>query len=155
MQYRDDDINVYTCVEDFRRIHRVFQKHNRVHTVACEMRDLWENKALFWMLLTDPLIDVELHGWTHADYSKMPLEDIVCDFRKAIKYWEENAKRMLAVETLLELKRITTYCATWNRSSQEVENACKVLGLKLHLGDCKWMFHWWSTTPEEAEQMLK
>lgn len=155
IDYRDDDINVYTCVEDFRRIHRVFQKHGRIHTVACEMRDLWENKALFWMLLTDPLINVELHGWTHDSYECWLVEQIVDDMRKSVDYWNMHAKRMLGTHDLPPLKRITTYCAKWNRTSPGIEEACRRLGLSVHLGDCKWQFHWWSTTPAEVEERLQ
>lgn len=155
--YRDDDINYLTCVEELKRIHEPFKRHNKIHTVACEMMNLWDNKSLFWFLLTDPHINVELHGWTHKPYYMMLPQDIFKDFTRAISYWEINAKRMLGVTELPELKKITTYCATWNKSSQNVEDICKLLNLKLSTnnGDCAWMFHYWATTPQEVEEKLR
>ncbi len=154
---RDDDINVYTCVEEFRRIHSVFQKHNRIHTVVCEMNRLWENKSLFWLLLTDPLINVELHGLEHTDYSITGDHIMRHDLWMAIDYWETNAKRMLGVNELSSLKTITTFFPPWNKIAPYTESVCKELNLRLSYKqeDCKWMFHWWATTPEEVEMRLR
>ena len=154
--YRDDDVNYLTNVDELRRIHAPFVKHNKVHTVACEMYRLWENKSLFWFLLTDPLISVELHGWQHKPYHSMYADTIRADFLTAIEYWTTHSKRMLATSELPELKKITTYCATWNKTSKEVEEVCKELGLKISTnnGDCAWMFHYWSTNPRQVEEMI-
>ena len=154
--YRDDDINYLTNLDELKRIHEPFTRHNKIHTVACEMYRLWENKSLFWFLLTDPHISVELHGWTHVPYYEMLPNLIFNDFRAAIEYWSENAKRMLGVSELPDLKRITTYCATWNKTSLHVKTVCDLLGLKISLndGDCAWMFHYWSATPKQVEEMI-
>lgn len=155
IDYRDDDINVHTCITSFMRIHSVFQRFGRIHTVACEMKDLWANKELFWLLLTDPLINVELHGWTHEDYASWPAGGIMRHFQHAIDYWNENALRMAGLAALPPLKTITTYCPTWNRVTPAVEEACRELGLVIDRGTAKWQFHYWSTTAKEAEEQLR
>ena len=155
--YRDDDINYLTSVDELRRIHAPFKRHNKIHTVACEMYRLWENKSLFWFLLTDEHINVELHGWQHNPHYMMLPNVIYEEFKKSIDYWEGHAKRMLLVSELPELKRITTYCATWNKSSKNIEEICKLMNLKLSTnnGDCAWMFHYWETTPNQVEEKLR
>ena len=157
--YRDDDINVHTALSDILPIHEVFRRHNRLHTVACEMKDLWLNKALFWFLLKDPLINVELHGWTHEPYSTWDVAAIVEELARARLYWHTHATRMLGcdLESLPPTKRISVFFPPWNRVSASLEAACAQLGLRRSYKpeDCKFMFHFWSTTPREVEEALQ
>ena len=155
--YRDDDINVYTCVDELKRIHEPFIRHNKIHTVACEMKDLWCNKGLFWFLVTDPNINVELHGWTHEDYSVWDKISLRRELAKARAYWEYNSCRILGRMPFSDLKRITTFFPPWNRVSPNLVDVCNELKLKLSYKteDCKWMFHYWSTTVKEVEEMTR
>ena len=156
--YRDDDINYLTSPDELKRIHEPFKRRNKIHTVACEMYRLWENKSLFWFLLTDEHINIELHGWTHAHYYAMLPQDIFKEFQKALLYYNEHAKRMLGVSELPELKKITTHCATWNKTSSNLVGVCNALNLKLNSnepGQCDWMFHYWATNPKQVEEKLQ
>lgn len=153
--YRDDDINYLTCVEELKRIHAPFKKHNKPHTVAVEMYRLWENKSLIWFLLTDEHINVELHGWRHDPYHVMTEEKVYEELKYAKEYWENHARRMLATDELPLFKRITTYCACWNKTSEAVEKACQRLGLNVCTAkNIAWMFHYWSTNPEQVEHYI-
>ncbi len=158
--YRDDDINVYTSVGEFHEIHKVFRKYKRMHTIACEMRNLWYNKGLFWYILQDPLINVELHGWTHERYKNHDLGPLMNELRMARDYWNQHAARMLgktSVDELPETKKITTFFPPWNQVSSNIEEACKLLKLRLSYKDedCHWMFHFWATTPKEVAEKLQ
>lgn len=158
--YRDDDINVYTSADELKRIHEPFRKKNRVHTVACEMKDLWCNKSLFWFLLNDPFINVELHGWIHEDYTDYKDSgNLYEELFKAKEYWEINATRMLAckLEDLSLLNQITTFFPPWNKVSDTIFKVCRELGLRVSYKqeDCHWMFHYWATTVQEVEQMIQ
>ena len=157
--YRDDDINVYTNVDELKRIHVPFQKYNKLHTVACEMRKLWYNKSLFWFLLKDPLINVELHGWQHEKLIHKDLDFILKMLNQSIAYWNENASRMLGIEIkdLPDTKKITTFFPPWNQVSSNIEEACRRLKLTLSYKDldCYWMFHYWATTPKEFEEQIR
>lgn len=158
MFYRDDDINVYTSVDELKRIHEPFVKHNKIHTVACEMKDLWYNKGLFWFLLTDPHINVELHGWQHEKYATWHDKDqLFLELNQAQLYWEDNAMRMLAIDKLSDLKRITTFFPPWNKVSLNLRTVIDRMRLKLSYEDkdCHWMFHYWSTTPKEVEEQIR
>ena len=157
--YRDDDINYLTSVEEFHKIHKVFRKFNKVHTIACEMKNLWCNKGLFWYILNDPLVNVELHGWTHRKLVNTALGPLIDELKGAIDYWNENASRMLGkkLEDLPETNRITTFFPPWNEVSTNIEEACKRLKLRLSYKDedCRWMFHFWCTTPKEVAEKLQ
>jgi len=157
--YRDDDINVYTSADELKRIHAPFQKHNKIHTVACEMKDLWYNKSLFWFLLNDPLINVELHGWTHENLMNMDLYNVMGMMKTSRDYWHENAARMLScnVFNLPDIKKITTFFPPWNQVTPNIEEACRKLKLRLSYkdSDCHWMFHYWATTPKEVEEHIR
>ena len=154
--YRDDDINYLTCSDELKRIHEPFRKYNKIHTVACEMYQLWENKSLFYFLVSDPLINVELHGWRHEPYYNWTIENIYEDFKRSIEYWDSHTKRLLGIKELTPLKTISTWMATWNRSSDNCKTACDKLGLKVNTGEnCTWQFHYWSTIPREVEEKLQ
>ena len=155
MFYRDDDINVYTSADELKRIHEPFREKRRIHTVACEMKDLWCNKSLFWFLLNDPFIDVELHGWTHQPYSEWKTEELYQELKKAKEYWETNAMRMLGQLTLS--KEITTFFPPWNKVSDSIFEACRRLEIKVSYKseDCHWMFHYWATTQQEVREQIQ
>jgi hypothetical protein len=153
MIYRDDDCNVYTDFYLFRKLHEAFIAEGKTHTVACIMKDLWQNHAVFYYLITAPNLDVELHGWEHKDYSQMSKEECLEDLIKALDYYKENSSRMLKTdyEALPDIKKITTFYAPWNKRGEGIVSACDDLGLKFcDVKQGEWegkpitSFHWWS-----------
>lgn len=144
--YRDDDVSVYTCPMEFKKLHQKFIDKKQVHTVAVLMKDLWENHSLFYYLATAPYLDVQLHGWEHKDYSILSYEECYFDLKKSLDYWEENSTRMTK-----QCKPITTFFAPWNREGEGIKQACKDLGLKfcntkkgIWEGKEIKSFHYWS-----------
>jgi peptidoglycan/xylan/chitin deacetylase (PgdA/CDA1 family) len=109
-------------------VHDLFKKHNRVHRVAVEFQDLWRNKEVWYMVVTEPLIDVALHGWTHNFYYKMPYDEIMTDFKKSLDYWEEYVTRGFGKD---KVKPIKIHHPVWNKVSTELERACRDLGLEI------------------------
>jgi len=124
MIYRDDDVSMYTCAYAFKTLHEKFIQHDKVHTVALIMKDLWQNHALFWYLATAPNLEIGLHGWEHKDYSTLSYEECFSDLKRSLEYWIENSTRMTK-----RCKPITTFFAPWNRESENIKKACADLGL--------------------------
>ena len=122
---RDDDINVYTDAFEFKRLHQQFIDKKTEHTVAVVMKDIWENHALFWYLVTAPYLTIGLHGWEHKDYSLCSYEENYADLSKSMQYWYENSYRMTGIS-----KHIDTFFAPWNKESDSIRKACADLGLK-------------------------
>ncbi|MHA1167865.1 MAG: polysaccharide deacetylase family protein [Candidatus Hodarchaeales archaeon] len=122
---RDDDVNVYTCIHEFKKLHQRFIEAGKVHTVAVIMKDLWENHSIFYYLATAPLLEIGLHGWEHKDYSQLSYNECYEDVKKALNYWEENTSRMVG-----KTKKITTFFAPWNREGESIKKACEDLGLR-------------------------
>ena len=143
---RDDDPNVYTDAHLFRELHEQFIARGVEHTAAVLMKDLWQNHALFWYLATAPLLNIGLHGWEHKDYSQLPYVDCAVAIMDSLRYWNDNATRMVGYA-----KPITTFFAPWNRSSEQIREACANYGLKfcdVHSGEWEGRtvrsFHWWN-----------
>lgn len=150
---RDDDINLYTCVELFKKIHEKFIESKVEHTVAVCMKDLWQNQALFYYLNSAPYLKVELHGWEHKDYSILSYEECFGDLRKSLGYWYENSERMLGSS-----HKITTFFAPWNRESDNIRRACWDLNLKFcNVQRGEWndqeikSFHYWAYIDKELK----
>jgi len=154
MIYRDDDINYLTCADELKRIHEPFARREIVHTVAVEFYRLWENKSLFHFLVHDPFINVELHGWTHEDYSMWDERLSRGELDKAVHYWNEH--KGITPEEFGELKTITTHFPTWNRTSILLEFACDALDLHLShdRSEYAWHFHYWEVTRENVDDVL-
>lgn len=123
--FRDDDLNVYSCAESFKKLHEQFIERKLTHTVAVVMKDLWLNHGLFWYIATAPYLEVGLHGWEHKDYSTLSLEECDDDIKRSLDYWKENSIRMTG-----QLKPITTFFAPWNKESWSIRKACEDNGLK-------------------------
>ena len=101
--FRDDDISVYTDFILFKQVHEIFKQHKVNHRIAILAKDLWENKELFWYICSEPYLDVQLHGWTHRDYSKNQNIEMVFgsipdsadqEIQLSMVYLSENSKRM-------------------------------------------------------------
>lgn len=148
---RDDDVNVYTNITEFKKLHQKFIDAKKVHTIAVLMKSLWENHALFYYIATAPYLEIGLHGWVHKDYSQLDYEECYVDLRGAIHYWEGNFKRMMGVDKIPDEKTIKVFFAPWNREGKDVKNVCKALGLKFCAtpkgewdGQNIRSFHYWS-----------
>lgn len=123
--WRDDDVNYLTDAFRFRELHERFVQRGQIHTAAVLMKDLWENHALFYYLVTAPNLDIGLHGWTHKDYSKLSYEECYEDIKRSLDYWGENTQRMVG-----KTKPIGVFFAPWNKESKEIKKACEDLDLK-------------------------
>jgi len=147
MLYRDDDICKWTDLSEFKKLHETFISNKKIHICAVLFEGLADNYGLFHYLVNAPLLDIQLHGWTHRDYSKLSEIKVRLDFQRAITYWNENVTRRYGKGILDNtLKQITTYYPPWNRRSPEVEEACKRLGLRVdnRIGGQVFNFHYWS-----------
>lgn len=158
--YRDDDCNVYTDVFLFKTLHEEFIKRKEVHTVAVIMKDLWENHALFYYLVTAPYMDVELHGWEHKDYSLLTEKECREDIERALNYWMSNAIRMTGKPP----RPITTFFAPWNHEGESIKSACEYYGLKFcSVKKGEWegynvhSFHHWylELNPQDIPKLFK
>ena len=150
--YRDDDVNKYTDIGLMEEIHAPFIKYNKIHTIAVEMEDLWESKHVWYWITETPNIDVELHGWTHKDYSAMSYEDVRKDIQKSLDYWNGH--------TLMggyKEKQIKVFYPPWNRVSPILQDVCDNLGLKLdnRVGGDVYNFHWWTFRDKRREDLKK
>jgi len=148
--HRDDDPNVYTDMYLFKQLHEKFIEAKQVHTVAVIMKDLWQNHALFYYLLTAPYLEIGLHGWEHKDYSLLSYKECFADLKKSLNYWFENGIRILGSDRIPEGKNIKIFFAPWNKTSGSIELACSDLGLKFcDIRKGRWedynirSFHWW------------
>ena len=156
MIFRDDDISKFTDIGLITKIHSLFLKYNKTHTVAVEMDGLWENKAIWYWLMTAPNLYVGLHGWTHKDYSILPKEDIELDIQKSISYWNYNIER-----GKYKPKELKVFYPPWNKRSSLLEEICGKHGLRVHceVGGGTYNFHWWTFTGTEdwgkLEELLK
>jgi len=149
MMFRDDDISKFTDYYAFNKVNELFTKYRVLHTVAVEMEGIWENKIIFYMLCTDPFIDVELHGWTHRDYGKLSFKECDEDITRALDYWYSNKKRGQSgvPEASLNIKNITRFLPPWNSVGEGLKEACKKHNLIIDTRGLPevYQFHWWST----------
>lgn len=160
MIFRDDDINKYTDIGTFLKVHSLFEKYKKLHTVAVEMEGLWENKELWYILVTTPNIQIGLHGWTHLDYSKMPYNEICDSISKSLNYWKSHIIEGYGSGVYQGNKIIRTFYPPWNRVSEDLKRACAACELSLdsRTSDGVYNFHYWACIEErymkDLEQML-
>ena len=165
MIFRDDDIcftQQWTTIEKtgglsrFKMVHDLFIKYGVLHTIAVIANRLEEAKDLVYYIKSNPLIDVQLHGWDHIDYPNN--HDLV-----------ENHLKM-SIETIEKLfgKKPTTFYPPWNRTDDFLENCAKKVGLTV---SCKKIdferyiggirepnvinFHYWADEVNLLESVLK
>jgi hypothetical protein len=144
MIFRDDDINRFTDIQVFLEIHNLFIKYNKTHLCVCEMKDLWESRGLWHLLMTLPNIEIGLHCWEHIDYSVLTYEQAKENIQKCLDYFYSKRNGYTA-------KEIKIFCPPWNRVSLPLSKACFDLGLSVNDGnDGKtYNFHWWSALDKE------
>lgn len=154
--FRDDDISVTTDVDLLIRTHNLFLKHNKTHTVAIEMERLWENKEVWFFLMTAKNLRVGLHGWSHAEYWKLSAEECESDIRKSLDYWKTVTQR-----GKYNAPKITTFYPPWNKVGDGLIEACERCGLTLdaRVGGEVYNFHYWAFIDanrlSQLEQALK
>ena len=152
--WRDDDINRFTDIQVFLQIHDLFIKHKKVHTCVVEMKDLWESRGLWHLLMTLPNLDIALHCWEHIDYSVLSYEQAKADIKKCLDYYKSKINGY-------KYKEIKLFCPPWNKSTMLLSKACYELGLGVNDNtDGKtYNFHWWECMDKSGldnlEQVLK
>ena len=154
--FRDDDINRFTDIATFQKIHELFLKYNKVHTCVVEMKDLWESRGLWHLLMTLPNIEIALHCWEHMDYSIMTFEQARVEIQKALDYFAIRCNGGYG-----RVKIIKVMYPPWNRISNDLKKACDSCGLILdNRHDNEVLnFHWWeclnSAAFKDLEENLK
>lgn len=66
MIFRDDDISYRTKLENFKKVHELFEQCNVVHTIALMAKDIEKAPDLI-AFINSKNIDVQLHCWDHID----------------------------------------------------------------------------------------
>lgn len=150
--YRDDDICVTSNVTLLRQVHDLFIKHNKIHTVAVQMKDIWDNKEVWYWLMTAPNLEVGLHGWEHKDYGVMPYSEIYSDIERSINYWNTHI-----VKGKYHQKPLKKFFPPWNSSSYRLEEACEKFGLTVdtRVGGEVYNFHYWALQDKDRMKKLE
>jgi len=150
--FRDDDISVTSNIVLLRQVHDLFLKHNKIHTVAVLMDRLWENKEIWYWLMTAKNLRVGLHGWTHIDYGRNTEAATIADIRQSLAYWNSHYDRGKNVPPLID-----TFYPPWNSVSAELESACAATGLTLdaRMGGEVFNFHYWSCQDAKYMKQLE
>lgn len=150
--YRDDDISVTSNITLLMKVHELFIKHNRIHTVAVLMKDLWENKEVWYWLQTAPNLEIGLHGWDHQDYGKLDKVSLWSLLTASLEYWQ--------IRTLrggYKLRPITTFYPPWNSVSQDLMRVCNSFGLTVdsRVGGEVYNFHYWALFEDRRMKELE
>jgi hypothetical protein len=116
------------------------------------MRGLWDNKVIWYWLMTAPNLDIGLHGWIHEDISNTPIEHIRNTIQKSLDYWNFHIQR-----GKYEPKIIKVYYPPWNKSSDDLGGVCRELGLEVdnRVGGEVYNFHWWTFIDEDRFTQLE
>lgn len=157
MILRDDDPAVTTNALLFREVHELFRKYNKVHSCGVLMRNLWDNKELWYLLVEEPNIEVCLHGLDHIDYGVAPYDKIVSDIKESLEYWRVRVTRGFGAH---KVKPIKKFYPPWHSISADLERACNDCGLTLeskHLeSEGVFCFHYWEAIyPARLERIEK
>lgn len=139
--FRDDDISVTSNITLLKQVHNHFVTYNKMHTVAVLMKDLWENKEVWYWLMTAENLEIGLHGWEHSDYGKMSPDRIRRDIENSLWYWKE---RIAAGK--YPYRPIKVFYPPWNSTSQHLESVCEEFFLKVdsRVGGEVYNFHYWA-----------
>jgi peptidoglycan/xylan/chitin deacetylase (PgdA/CDA1 family) len=113
--FRDDDISYFTKLDDFVRVHEIFQRYGVIHTIAVICKDLEKNTELV-QYIQDHIkeFDIQVHCWEHTDLTAAGGDDL----------WR-------CKETLLNLFGVvaTTLYPPWNKTSDLVVSFAENAGL--------------------------
>lgn len=118
MNYRDDDVNYLTNVDEFSAFHAYFVAHRIPHTLAIECDQLDRNHALCNWIKSNRIFDVQIHGWTHKDYSKCSEEETYQDLVRCKEFiaWKFG-------------RQAKYFYPPWNIDGQEPRRAAARAGL--------------------------
>lgn len=149
--YRDDDISRFTDYRLLDKVHGLFLEYNKIHTVAVEMEGLWENKLVWFWLMTAKNLDIGLHCWRHEDYSQKSENEINRLVKQSLGYWHSNIER--GGYTPRPIKK---FYPPWNRVCPALYKVCKQYGLEVdnRVGGEVFNFHWWEFIEKERWERL-
>lgn len=150
--FRDDDISYTSNINLLMETHELFLKHDRQHLVTVQMYRLWENKEVWFWLMTAKNLAVGLHGWEHDDYSLMPEHNAAEQIKKSLDYWQTVSAR-----GGYQAPPITTFYPPWNHVSHTLDVAVRKCGLLL---DSRWRapvygFHYWELIDPARREALE
>jgi peptidoglycan/xylan/chitin deacetylase (PgdA/CDA1 family) len=150
--FRDDDISVTSNCDLLRHVHELFIKYNKTHTIAVLMKDIWENKEIWYWMMTAPNLEICLHGWDHKDYSVMNEEDIRKDLNLCLNYWEKELK-----DHKKEYIHIKKFLPPWNRVNATLIKICDEFGLEVdnRIGGLVYNFHYWCMYDQDRMKALE
>lgn len=139
--FRDDDICITSNSELIYRVHNLFIKHNKIHTIAVLMDNIWDNKEIWYWMMTAKNLEICLHGWTHTDFSKMTEQEIREDLTKCFDYWKMRLE--CHKKPYIEIKK---FLPPWNRVSDTLKKVCSEFGLEVdnRVGGEVYNFHYWA-----------
>lgn len=86
MIYRDDDINLVTNVDEFAAFHAAFVEARIPHTLGMTCHMMGENHAVNNYIKGSRLFDIQVHGWTHRDYSKCSEDETYRDLMQCVEF---------------------------------------------------------------------
>ena len=140
MIYLDYDINRYTDLYTLEKIHKLFLKYNKTHTISVIMECLWDSRGVWEWVTTTPNIEVTLHGWRHINYSEQSYVSTHFELKLAKEYWNNNRVRCAN-----RSKHLTEFYPPWNDASADVIQACVDLGMEYKdvTKGQYFTFHWW------------
>lgn len=154
MIFRDDDVSKETNLKRFKQIHELFNKYKTIHTVSLICEGIESNKPLLKYLKSQKNIDVQIHAWTHFDFTS--------DIKRL---YDELPQAIKIIET--HFKKPHTLYPPWNQSNIFVEKAAMTFGLKVSnkkISLSQYLkgvrgevinFHYWSEECNDLEAALK
>lgn len=92
MIFRDDDIGYLTKIEDFRKVHEIFNEYGCVHTLAIITKDLWKHKELVKYITEQyekGTVDCQVHCYTHDDFASLSELQVRYQLKESKKIIEE------------------------------------------------------------------
>ena len=117
--FRDDDINFVTSVSELAAFHAPFEIRNLFHTIAIECDLMDRNHAVNnWIKSHLSELDIQVHGWTHRDYSKCTEQEVRDDLLRCREFirWKFGVLP-------------TRWYPPWNIDTQEARHGANGAGL--------------------------
>lgn len=84
MIWRDDDIGYLTNVDEFIKVHEIFNEHNCIHTIAVLTKDIHRNKPLIDYIKSQKNFDIQVHSYEHIDFAHATEEEIRFQLSKSV-----------------------------------------------------------------------
>lgn len=116
------------------------------------MYRLWENKEVWYFLMTAKNLAVGLHCWEHKDYGTLSREVLREDISKSLEYWNSHVSR-----GGYSPPEITVFFPPWNSSSSDLESVCEEFALCVDTrrGGPVFNFHYWELVDQSRVQNLE